>query len=138
MLRNDSRRHQKEIMRDTIMGSILAYERIRDEKKIVDSTGYGKLYSIELSPGHVYILAYRAPGYVTKYVKVNTFGIPDSNEGRYTLNTNMSLFREGNGIEVMNEPVSEAHYNKKKDNFVWDRKMYRRRLQEIKERLTDH
>ncbi len=86
---------------------------------VVDS---GK-YECNLEFDHVYRLRYEAPGYVSKFIEIDTRDVPtEMREGGFGINVEMTLFRffafgDYSGLQ---EPIGKAHYVAADSAISWD------------------
>ncbi len=94
-----------------------------DDKK-VDSTVLEKgKYILQLDTGHVYRVYFKKPGYVTKYVVLNTKDAPKHSKKRTRLKIDIGLFLEREGLEVdflKTSPIGYARYDFITEKMDWN------------------
>jgi hypothetical protein len=80
-------------------------------------------YELNLNFDHLYRLRYDAPGYVTKYVEIDTRNVPlAEREGGFGINVEMALFpftRHGD-YSFLNEPIGKARFDPHDSTIAWD------------------
>ena len=80
-------------------------------------------YECNLEFDHVYRLRYEAPGYVAKFIEIDTRDVPtEMREGGFGINVDMTLFRfytfgDYSGLE---EPIGKARYVAADSAISWD------------------
>ena len=94
-----------------------------DDKK-VDSTVLKKgKYILQLDTGHVYRVYFEKPGYVTKFVVLNTKDAPKHSKKRTRLKIDIGLFLEREGLEVdflKSSPIGYARYDFITEKMDWN------------------
>ena len=94
-----------------------------DDKK-TDSTFLKKgKYILQLDTGHVYRVYFMKPGYVTKFVVLNTKDAPEHPKKRTRLKIDIGLFLEREGLEVdflKTSPIGYARYDFITEKMDWN------------------
>lgn len=98
-----------------------------------DNTGS---YNIYLPLGNDYLISISKNDYVQKYFSVSTKGVPADQAGvRFpTIRADVDLLKYYEGVDysMFNEPITKFYYNKRKDNFDYDKEHLKAKMQAMK------
>ena len=81
-------------------------------KKTFVTTLNGK-FELDLDFEHDYDIRFTKDGYVTKFININTKGVPEENKvGGFGFDLDMSLFEvvEGVNFDILKKPIGKANY----------------------------
>jgi hypothetical protein len=98
-----------------------------------DNTGN---YNIYLPLGNDYLISISKNDYVQKYFSVSTKGIPPEQAGikfpAIKADVDLLKFYEGVDYSMFDEPITKFYYNKRKDNFDYDKEHLKAKMQAMK------
>ena len=80
-------------------------------------------YELELNFDVIYKILYSKPGFVSKYVTIDSGNIPSVDQvSGFEMKTTMTIFKEINDIDfsLLEEPLGKAHYNSQYKEMAWD------------------
>ena len=80
-------------------------------------------YECSLAFDHVYRIRYEAPGYVAKFIEIDTREIPlEMREGGFGINVEILLFRffKHGDYSLLQEPIGKARYVPADSMITWD------------------
>lgn len=93
-------------------------------------------YNIYLPLGNDYLISISKNNYVQKYFSVSTKGIPAEQTGIKfpTIKADVDLLKYYEGVDysMFNEPITKFYYNKRKDNFDFDKEDLKEKMQAMK------
>ncbi|MBL0044915.1 MAG: hypothetical protein IPP33_11155 [Flavobacteriales bacterium] len=94
-----------------------------DSLPLVSASVDSGKYECNLEFDHVYRLRYEAPGYVAKFLEIDTRNIPtEMREGGFGINVEMTLsrfFKYGD-YSLLQEPIGKARYVPADSMISWD------------------
>ncbi|MCD6017079.1 MAG: hypothetical protein K0S53_200 [Bacteroidetes bacterium] len=93
-------------------------------------------YNIYLPLGNDYLISISKNDYVQKYFSVSTKGIPPELAGikfpAIKADVDLLKYYEGVDYSMFNEPITKFYYNKRKDNFDYDKEHLKAKMQAMK------
>ncbi|MDF2448502.1 MAG: hypothetical protein K0R26_1006 [Bacteroidota bacterium] len=93
-------------------------------------------YNIYLPLGNDYLISISKNDYVQKYFSVSTKGIPQEQAGikfpAIKADVDLLKYYEGVDYSMFNEPITKFYYNKRKDNFDYDKEHLKAKMQAMK------
>ena len=106
-----------------------------DSKKQVSVDVSGSKYKSKLDNGKVYKVTFSRTGYYTKYVMIDTKGIPEGK--RIHMYIDMSLIDVNTGIDstLFDRPMGIARFRAESSDMTWDVVYSRKRMKTIESAL---
>lgn len=97
---------------------------VADGKTIASGTSDGKgEYKIVLEYDKEYVITFSKPGFITKKIIMNTFGVPDKRKQKVPdMVAEITMVQPNNCIksEMLDKPIGRAKYFAKKNVIEWD------------------